>query len=80
MKTYHVISPGEHKSFKAGSDQEAALVVAVLGDFGFTDKYGLEKFPATWTREEWTEWLGCPLEAYLSTMGAKVATTVASLS
>lgn len=80
MKTYSIISPKPYKPFKAGSDQEAALVVAVLGDYGFTDKYGLDKFPATWTREEWAEWLGCPLEAYLSTMGPKVATTVASLS
>ena len=76
-RNYKVI--GLNKSFSAASDKEAAVIVAAAGDYGFVDHSGLEKFPATWTEEEWGKWLGAPLGPFLATHGAVVAPIVAYL-
>lgn len=77
LRNYEVI--GRQLSFQAADDKTAAVIVASLGDYGFVDAYGLEKFPAAWSEKEWHMWLGTPLHVYLNKNSATVAPVIAAL-
>lgn len=77
LRNYKVI--GKDLAFQAADDKIAAIIIASIGDFGFTDAYGLDKFPATWSESEWEGWLGSPLPKFLGSNGAIIAPVVAAL-
>jgi len=55
MRKYFLI--GKRAELRAESDQIAAVAIATVGDYGFTDRFKLQKFPATWSELEFSWYL-----------------------